>query len=203
MGSLGLNFILGLVAAGNSSGGKFGNHVALKGYQSSLVDSEESSEDFIAVVPVQGMIMEHPSDGEGKGSLSRLKRLLKELKKQKNLKGILLLVDSPGGGVTCSDVMYHELCEFKKETKLPIVALFQDVAASGGYYVAMAADHIVAHQTTITGSIGVISHFYNFTGLMDKVGVKVNTIKSLNSAGQESFKDIGWPLQPCDRKKGL
>ena len=197
--SVGLNLLLGIAVVGKGAVENAGS-ITLKGYQSNLVDGEAESKEFIAVVPVQGIIMEMPSEGgEGKGSLSRLRRLLKELKKPetlKNLKGVLLQVDSPGGGVTTSDLMYHELSEFKKETGLPIVALFQDLAASGGYYVAMASDHIIAHETTLTGSIGVISQFYNVAELMSKVGVKVNTVKSLNFEHKESFKDIGSPYRP-------
>lgn len=191
-----LNGVLGLAAAAKSGGG-FGSQVNLDGYKAQLVDGKESSEEFIAIVPVQGMIMEAPSEETlGKGSLSRLNKLLSKLEKQENLKGVILLVDSPGGGVTTSDLMHHSLLRFKQKTKLPVLALFQDVAASGGYYVAMGADHIMAHRTSITGSIGVISHFYNMTDLMSKVGMKVETVKSLNNEGKESFKDIGSPYRP-------
>ncbi|MBT9587712.1 signal peptide peptidase SppA [bacterium] len=173
------------------------------GYTVTLVDGEETEKDFIAIVPIQGMIMEPPSDNPSKGSLSQLSRLLRQLRKQERLKGILLMVDSPGGGVTTSDRMLEELRRFKADKKVPVVAVFEDVAASGGYYVAMAADHIMAHPTSITGSIGVISHFYDVSQLMGRVGVEVNTIKSLNFQGKESFKDIGSPyrkMRPEERE---
>lgn len=191
------NLALALALGGDDGG------TEVKGFSQSLVDGEKSEEDFIAIVPVQGMIMEPPSDNPGKGSLGAMVKLLRQLEKQEHLKGVLLVVDSPGGGVTASDRMYEELKHFKESKKVPVVAVFEDVAASGGYYVAMAADHILAHPTTITGSIGVISHFYNFTDLMGKVGVDVNTIKSLNWQGKESFKDIGAPyrkMRPEERK---
>jgi protease IV len=191
------NGILGLVALGSAAGSGIGHSVYLDGYKSTLVDGKADSDDFIAIVPVQGVIMEAPTeDSAGKGSLSRMTKLLAQLEKQDNLKGILLLIDSPGGGVTTSDLMHHELKRFKEKKKVPVLALFQDVAASGGYYVAMTADHVMAHRTSVTGSIGVISHFFNMTDLMNKVGVKMNTVKSLNSAGKESFKDIGSPYRP-------
>ncbi|MBS2034452.1 signal peptide peptidase SppA [bacterium] len=191
------NLVLALALGGDDAGAE------VKGFSQSLVDGDKSEEDFIAIVPVQGMIMEPPSDNPGKGSLGAMVKLLKQLEKQEHLKGVLLVVDSPGGGVTASDRMYEELKHFKETKKVPVVAVFEDVAASGGYYVAMASDHILAHPTTITGSIGVISHFYNFTDLMGKVGVDVNTIKSLNWEGKESFKDIGSPyrkMKPEERK---
>jgi len=195
-GSLFFNLFLSLAVVG-SAGAK------LEGYTLTLVDGDKDQEDLIAIVPIQGLIMEPPSDNPGKGSLGQLSRLLKQLREQKNLKGLLLVVDSPGGGVTASDRMYEELRRFRAEKKIPVVAIFEDLAASGGYYVAMASDHIVAHPTTVTGSIGVISHFYDFSSLMGHVGVEVNTIKSLNFQGKESFKDIGSPyrkMRPEERE---
>lgn len=195
--SLFANLVLVVVAGGRAGEDK------IKGFTQSLVDGEKDEEDFVAIVPVQGMIMEAPSDNPGKGSLGSMVKLLKQLSKQEHLKGILLVVDSPGGGVTASDRMYEELKHFKDEKKIPVVAIFEDVAASGGYYVAMASDHIIAHPTTITGSIGVISEFYDFSQLMGKVGVDVNIIKSLNYEGKESFKDMGTPtrkMKPEERK---
>lgn len=194
--SLFVNLVLVVAVGGKEEAG-------LKGFSASLVDGDKDQEDFIAIVPVQGVIMEPPSDNPGKGSLGAMAKLLKQLDKEEHLKGILLVVDSPGGGVTASDRMYEELKHFKEEKKIPVVAVFEDVAASGGYYVAMAADHIMAHPTTITGSIGVISHFFDFSELMGKMGVQENTIKSLNWEGKESFKDIGSPyrkMKPEERK---
>lgn len=160
----------------------------------SLVDGKPESVKKIAVITIEGLIME--SMGAGPGTVSTVRNTLKAIEEDENVVGVLLAIDTPGGGVTASDRIYHDLVEFKKKTKLPIHAVFYDVAASGGYYVAMAADHITAHPTTVTGSIGVISKFYNFSGAMDKIGVSVNVIKSLNSQGKVSFKDIGSPYRP-------
>jgi len=194
LGSLGLNFLLTLVVAARGSTG------GVKGFEEVVLDGElEDSDDRIVVIPITGMIMDVP----GTGMVANLERLLRELKKDEHVKAIVIDVDSPGGGVTASDTIYHDLLKFKTEQKIKAVALFGDVAASGGYYVAMAADHIVCHETSITGSIGVISRFYNFVGLMDKVGVTVKTIKSLNEQGKESFKDIGSPyrlMKPAEEK---
>lgn len=187
--SLFFNFFLAVAVAGKGASGH------ADGYTVSLVDGEEEEEDFVAILPVQGMIVEPPSDNPGKGSLGQMHKLLKALKDDEHLKGILLVVDSPGGGVTASDRMYEELRRFKADKKIPVVAVFEDVAASGGYYVAMASDHIMAHPTTVTGSIGVISHFYDVSDLIHRFGVEVNTIKSLNFEGKESFKDMGSPYR--------
>ena len=87
---------------------------------------------------------------------ARLKEFLTKAEKDKQVKAIVLRINTPGGTVTSSDILYHELEEFKQERKIPVIASIMDVGASGGYYVAMASDAIYAHPSTITGSIGVI-----------------------------------------------
>jgi len=124
------------------------------------------------------------------GLATRIIKQIDEAEKDDNVIAILLLVDSPGGGVTASDIIYERLLKFKKSKKgRKIVALFRDVAASGGYYISAAADKIVAHRTTITGSIGVILSSINVKGLGDKIGVRDVTIKS------GKYKDILNPFR--------
>lgn len=188
MGSFMLNGLLGLGLLGAVA------NQSQDTYMETLVDGKAEAEEKLVVVAVQGLIME--SMGRGPGTVSNVTAMLKKIRKDKSVKGVLLFIDSPGGGVTASDRIYHELKRFREETELPIVSLFGDVSASGGYYIAMASDHIMCHRTSLTGSIGVISQFYNFSEAMDKLGLKVNTIKSLNSEGKESFKDIGSPYRP-------
>jgi len=106
------------------------------------------------------------------------------------IKAVLLRINSPGGTVTASDVIHRELLEFKKRKSVPVVAQLMGLAASGGYYVAMAADHVLAHPTTVTGSIGVIFSGLNLTGLLEKVGVENQTLTS------GPFKDTGSALRP-------
>jgi protease-4 len=91
--------------------------------------------------------------------------------------------------VTASDVIFREIELFKREKPVPVIAVMMDVAASGGYYVALAADTIIAHPTTVTGSIGVIMLTFNASGLLDKIGVASNPIKS----GER--KDMGSPFR--------
>ncbi len=180
----------GLVAGAVASGDKSDGSVRMK---QRLVDGDPESQKKIAMIVVQGMIMETMGAG---GTVSHVSDSLKAIEKDEDVVGVLLAIDTPGGGVTASDRIYHDIEEFKKRSGLPVHAMFYDVAASGGYYVAMAADRITAHPTCITGSIGVISKFYNVSGAMDKIGVSVNVIKSLNSQGKVSFKDIGSPYRP-------
>jgi protease-4 len=87
-------------------------------------------------------------------------------------------LDTPGGEVTASDIIYHEIMNFRQRTGIPVVALMMGLAASGGYYIASACDYLIAHPSTLTGSIGVISLFPNLENLFEKVGVQVQVIKS-------------------------
>jgi protease IV len=91
-----------------------------------------------------------------------------------DVKAILLVVNSPGGSVVASDVIYNEL----KNVQKPIVVLFGETAASGGYYISMAGDYIIANPNTLAGSIGVISTFPNAEELLEKVGVEMNVVIS-------------------------
>ena len=91
---------------------------------------------------------------------------------------MVVRINSPGGTVTASDILYHELRDFKANKKVPVIASMMDVAASGGYYLAMAADSILVHPSTVTGSIGVIMLTVNARGLLEKVGVEANAITS-------------------------
>jgi protease-4 len=139
---------------------------------------------FLSDVAEKGLLSDHPSAVQEVVSQLRLAR------KNPDIKALLLEINSPGGSTTGADMLYHEIMEFKELTHVPIVAALMDVAASGGYYVALAADRIVAHPTTVTGSIGVVLVRPMVVGLMDKIGVAVEVTKS----GLD--KDIGSPFRP-------
>ncbi|HDT12821.1 MAG TPA: signal peptide peptidase SppA [Candidatus Aminicenantes bacterium] len=114
------------------------------------------------------------------------------------VKAVIIRLDTPGGEVTASDIVYHEVLRFKERTGIPVVGLMMSVAASGGYYIASACDTIVAHPSTLTGSIGVISIFPSVEALMAKVGVEVNVIKS------GPVKDSGSPFRALtEEDKGI
>jgi protease IV len=122
------------------------------------------------------------------GMLVQVKDRLERARKDRTLKGIILRIDSPGGSVTASDLIHHEIMAFKEERpEIPVIAFMQDVATSGGLYVAMAADEIYALPTTVTGSIGVIAFLPNLQGLTEKIGVGMRVIKS------GEVKDAGSP----------
>jgi len=110
--------------------------------------------------------------------VSLIRESLYKAEKDKNLAGIILRINSPGGTVTASDIIHHDISEFKKRTKIPVQACIMGTGTSGGYYIASAADRITAHPTAITGSIGVILMKFNVEGLMGKIGVEEQTVKS-------------------------
>lgn len=110
--------------------------------------------------------------------VARLKEELKRAERDRRVKALVLRINTPGGTVTASDIMYRELMDFKARKNVPVVACLMDIAASGGYYIAMASDTIFAHPTTVTGSIGVIAVKFNAKGLLDKIGIENETITS-------------------------
>ena len=114
---------------------------------------------------------------------------LRKSTEDQNIKALVLRVNSPGGTVTASDIIYHELQVFKHKRKVPVVASIMDVGASGGYYVAMAADKVMVHPSSVTGSLGVIMMTVNARGLLEKVGLEANTITS------GPRKDMGSPFR--------
>ncbi len=152
----------------------------------------------VLVVDVEGMIstLAPGSVFNREGDmLSQVYARLQRAGEDKLVRGIILRLDTPGGDVTSSDILYREVLKFKKRTGLPVVALMMGVAASGGYYVASACDAIIAHPSTITGSIGVISLFPDVEGLLSKVGVKVQVIKS------GELKDAGSPFRNLNEQE--
>ncbi len=146
----------------------------------------------VAVINVNGAIVSGESndfDFTGATSVAasgNIVRLIRQAARDSQVKAILLRVDSPGGSVIASDEIYYAL----KQSGKPVVVKMGSLAASGGYYISMAADHIVAHPDTLTGSIGVISEFTNIRGLYEKLGLESTIIKS----GEN--KDFGAQTQP-------
>jgi protease-4 len=154
---------------------------------------EGSGRDKVLLVELSGVLAEEPLITlEGRPAVPLLARVREELDKAEEddrVRALVLRINSPGGTVTASDVLYHEIGRFKARRGIPVVAAIMDVGASGGYYVALAADRIVAHPTTVTGSIGVLMLSVNASGLLEKVGVSASYIKS------GALKDAGSPFR--------
>ena len=155
--------IVALIAMTEFMGGGY----AEDAYLEHVVEKGPSSRK-IAVIRIEGIIDE---------SLARsLRTQMQRAARDSTVKAVILRIDSPGGGLTASDMIHHDVQTILADK--PVVAAMDAVAASGGYYVACAADQIVAQQTTVTGSIGVIAEFFFLSGLLkDKLGVQVVTLK--------------------------
>ena len=137
----------------------------------------------ILLIDISGFISEQEKSGGLLGStapsmVSLIRESLRKAEKDDRIAGLILRINSPGGTVTASDIIHHEIVEFRKRKNVPVLACIMSVGASGGYYVAAAADEIMAHPTAITGSIGVIMMKFNVEGLMGKIGVEEQTVKS-------------------------
>jgi len=129
--------------------------------------------------------------GSRPSMIQQVAAYLQRAQGDENIKVLLIKVNSPGGTVTASDILYHEIKTYKERSGAKIVIAMMSLATSGGYYISLPADVIMAHPTTVTGSVGVIYLRPNFTGLMDKVGVSVG----VNTSGPN--KDMGSPYRPA------
>ena len=146
----------------------------------------------IALIDVSGLIMNARVSGlisDGENPVSIFREKLDKAADDPCVKAVVLRINSPGGGVTASDIMYNDLVRFRAKTHKPVVACMMDICASGGYYLATGCDMIYAHPSTVTGSIGVIMKMYNAEGLCKKLGVESDAIKSGPN------KDIGDPMR--------
>ncbi len=148
--------------------------------------SGEASVPKVAVIPVSGVLM---PGGAGLSSDPRrlFEAMLKRARLDDNVKAVILTVDSGGGAITTSDIMYKDLLDFRTRSKKPVVVLMGDITASGAYYLSCAADHLMAHPTTITGSIGVMMPLFSVNDLLKKVGVADQTIAT------GPYKEVGSP----------
>ncbi|MHC4619407.1 MAG: signal peptide peptidase SppA [Planctomycetota bacterium] len=155
-------------------------------------------EDKIAVIDVDGLMANRQEGGllsSGDNPVSLFVEKLDKARKDSDVKAVVLRLNSPGGTVGASDIMYHRLQEFKKESRKPVVACMLDVAASGAYYLACGCDGIVAQPTSITGSIGTIIQTISFEGTMKKLGIEAVAIKS------GSLKDMASPLRDLSEEE--
>jgi protease-4 len=150
--------------------------------------------DSVAVIKVHGTISMSADSGvlqEGRATPEKFKEAMNQANRDGSVKAILIEINSPGGSVVASD----EIARAVKESEKPVVAWLGEIAASGGYYVASAADYIVADKASITGSIGVISIFPEYSKLLEKIGVNFTVVK-----GGE-FKDFSTGYRPMTEEE--
>ena len=149
----------------------------------------------IVQLEIEGLIAEAPPQPRfplmrRESLIARTKEALDRAERDDDVVALLLRIQSPGGTVSASETLYHQIMEWKEKTGRPVVAHLDGLATSGAYYVAMAADEVVSQPATVTGSIGVLFAGLNFSGLMEKVG-----ISNQNLTGGE-YKDEGSPFRP-------
>ncbi len=146
----------------------------------------------VLVVELSGVI----SSADPRGLVDRpnlvahVREVLTIAAKDQRVKALVIRVNSPGGTVTASDILYHEIRSFKETRKIPVIVSIMDLGTSGGYYIAAAGDKIVAHPSSVTGSLGVIMLTVNASGLLEKIGVEATAVAS----GPK--KDMGSPFRP-------
>jgi protease-4 len=146
----------------------------------------------VAVLDVDGLILNQDFSGllsMGENPVALFREKLDAIASDPCVKAVVLRINTPGGSVTASDILWRDLLAFRERTKLPVVACLLDVAAGGGYYLATAADVIVAHPTAVTGGIGVILNLYNLRELMGQLNILPQEIKS------GKHIDMGTPIR--------
>jgi protease-4 len=167
------------------------NKVSIEDYAEKVATTskEYDTKDKIAIIYAQGEIKSGEGDVDyiGEGSM---RRSLQKARKDKNVKAIVLRIDSPGGSALTSDLIWREI-ELTKKVK-PVVVSMGNLAASGGYYIACNADKIYAENNTITGSIGVFGILPNFTQAANKLGLNTEQVKTHTNASDYS------PFKPLD-----
>lgn len=144
----------------------------------------------IAIVDIAGVITGNEQSSvltSSPNTVSEVKTRLDWAASDPEVKAIVLRISSPGGEVTACDILYREVKRLREQIKIPVVACIQDTGASGGYYIAAASDHIMAHPTAIVGSIGVILHSFDLSQLLEKLGVKTEPVKSSDMKDLLSF----------------
>ncbi|MEV6619616.1 S49 family peptidase [Amycolatopsis sp. NPDC051106] len=152
--------------------------------------------DVVAVVKLHGVITPSPSPlARGAINLAAVESALTRAFGHDRLKAVALLINSPGGAPTQSGLVAERIRQLADEKGVPVLAFCEDVAASGGYWLACAADEIYAHRTSMVGSIGVISGGFGFTGLLERFGIE----RRLHTAGaNKSRLDPFSPEKPED-----
>lgn len=150
---------------------------------------------LVAVIDVDGLLVNSDTTGWGswgENPVSLFRERLDAIERHEQVRAVVLRINSPGGGVTATDIMWRDLMAFRKRTNLPVVACLMDVAAGGGYYLATGADQIIAHPTSVTGAIGCILNVYNLQDLMAQFNILGVPIKAGNNI------DLGSPIRPLE-----
>ncbi|MCC6659634.1 MAG: signal peptide peptidase SppA [Phycisphaerales bacterium] len=161
--------------------------------ETTVVADDAPGKDKVAMIDVRGLIADRGEDSlfsSKPNPVDALTARLEKAEKDPAVRAVILRINSPGGGVTASDMMYREVRRFRERSGKPVVASLGEVAASGGYYLALSADRIIAEPTSITGSVGVIIPTINVSEGLGKIGIHARNLTSGPN------KDMGDPLTP-------
>lgn len=150
----------------------------------------------VAIIDIRGVLAEQQTGivGPRHNAVDELTARLNRAETDRQVAAVILRINSPGGTVASSDMMYREIREFTERSGKPVVASFGEITASGGYYLALAADHLIAEPTTITGSIGVIIPTFNFSQGLNRIGIHSRSVTSVAN------KDIANPFEPVEER---
>ncbi len=160
---------------------------------SEALNDAKGEDTKVVLIDLRGMIADNRAPrllGDGPNPVDSVLARLALAETDDDIAGVILRINSPGGTVTASHIIHREILRFRERTGKPVIASLGEVAASGGYYVALACDEIVSEPTTITGSIGVIIPTINISEGLSKIGVHSRAIKS------GANKDLANPLEP-------
>ena len=194
-GSVLFNMVLAVTAFNRLSGTSHEEERLPRFRETILEPGGRGSDDKIAVIPLRGLISSSLPGSVGDSMVDDLRYALEQAREDDDVRAVVLEIDSPGGEVTASDVIYHAVV--KTRARKPVVVYMDSVTASGGYYVACGGKYLIANDTTITGSIGVIIQTLNYEQLFNKVGLASVVFKS------GKFKDMlngARPITPEERE---
>lgn len=190
-----VNVILAFSVVGRISGGVVREEPLTKFREVVVQRGTRGSSDRIVVIVLRGLISTSIPGSASDNMVDDLRLSLQQAREDDRVKGVVLEVDSPGGEVTASDIIYNAVS--KTRAKKPVVVYMDSLAASGGYYVSCGAKYLMANETTITGSIGVIIQTLNYEQLFNKIGLASVVFKS------GKFKDLlngARPMTPEERE---
>jgi protease-4 len=154
--------------------------------------------DKIAIIDVDGLLANRQKGGwmrSGENPVSLFIEKLDKAAADRSVKAVVLRLNSPGGTVAASDIMYHHLMEFRSQTGKPVIACVLGIGCSGAYYIACGCDGIIAQPSGVVGNIGTVFQTFSVAGTMEKIGVKAVTIKS------GELKDMASPLHDLSDKE--
>lgn len=180
--SMFLNLIFLAALAGKGRAGVASRVLHEKEFEEVMVRDGDSSAGKIVVIPLDGIIANGVEGSLGDNMVEDFKNALDQAREDETVKAVVISVDSPGGEITASDVLYHSLKEFSR--KKPAIVYFNSLGASGAYYLACGGSYIMCNDTTFTGSIGVIISTLNYKDLFGKIGLQSIVFKS------GAFKDM-------------